>query len=90
MKELAAELDQFEGSRSTDRFSASSCRLSATYELNTVHIVCAEEPEPSFRSRRMFEELLLLIETNRVNGKPYLPRHLPNLEPLRHSGYPRS
>ena len=64
--------------------------LSTTNELNTVHIVCAEEPEPSFRSRRMFEELLLLIETDGVNGKPCLPRHLPNLEPLHHSGFPYS
>ena len=58
--------------------------LSTTNEVNALHIVCAEEPEPSFRSRRMFEEALFFIETDGVNSKPCLPCHLPNLEPLRH------
>ncbi len=60
--------------------------LSTTNEVYTPHIACAEQPEPSVRPRGMFEEPLFLVETDGVNGKPGLVRHLPDLKPLRHTG----
>ena len=61
--------------------------LSAADELDVLQILPAEKPESTFGPASGSNETLFLIEANGIDRQPGLPRHLSDLNSLRHTPY---